>query len=87
MPGAERERNHGYEHQVTPLELFFDHVFVFATTRVTKLFTNDPSWGGLLRGMLALGAMWWAMLSRSSRPMRSSSLCIRPMSRTGGSDG
>jgi Bacterial low temperature requirement A protein (LtrA) len=42
---AEREGEHGDEHQVTPLELFFDLVFVFAITQVTKLLTNDPSLG------------------------------------------
>jgi low temperature requirement protein LtrA len=29
---AEREREHDPEHQVTPLELFFDLTFVFAFT-------------------------------------------------------
>jgi low temperature requirement protein LtrA len=57
---AEHEREDGAEHQVTPLELFFDLVFVFAITQVTKLLTNDPSWHGLLRGMLVLAAIWWA---------------------------
>jgi low temperature requirement protein LtrA len=34
---AERELERGDEHQVTPLELFFDLVFVFAITQVTSL--------------------------------------------------
>lgn len=46
--------------QVTPLELFFDLVVVFAITQVTGFISEDPSWGGLLRGMLLLGALWWA---------------------------
>jgi low temperature requirement protein LtrA len=46
--------------RVTPLELFFDLVFVFAITQVTGFLSADPSWGGLLRGMLLLGALWWA---------------------------
>ena len=46
--------------RVTPLELFFDLVFVFAITQVTSLLSADPTWGGLLRGMLVLGALWWA---------------------------
>jgi low temperature requirement protein LtrA len=33
---AERELEHGDEHQVTPLELFFDLVFVFAITQVAR---------------------------------------------------
>jgi low temperature requirement protein LtrA len=48
------------EHQVTPLELFFDLVFVFAITQVTSLLADDPTWGGVLRGMLVLVALWWA---------------------------
>jgi low temperature requirement protein LtrA len=48
------------EERVTPLELFFDLVFVFAITQVTSLLSDDPTWGGVLRGMLILGALWWA---------------------------
>jgi low temperature requirement protein LtrA len=57
---AEREHEHGGEHQVTPLELFFDLVFVFAVTQVTSLLADDPTWSGVLRGMLILAALWWA---------------------------
>jgi low temperature requirement protein LtrA len=57
---AERELERGEEHQVTPLELFFDLVFVFAMTQVTSLLADDPTWGGVLRGMLILTALWWA---------------------------
>ena len=60
MSDAERELDHPAEHQVTPLELFFDLVFVFAITQVTSLLANDPTWGGVLRGMLVLVALWWA---------------------------
>jgi low temperature requirement protein LtrA len=56
----ERELEHGGEHQVTPLELFFDLVFVFAFTQVTRLLVDDPTWGGVFRGMLVLAALWWA---------------------------
>ena len=48
------------QERVTPLELFFDLVFVFAITQVTSLLSADPTWVGLLRGMLVLGALWWA---------------------------
>ena len=47
-------------HRVTPLELFFDLVVVFAITQVTLFLSRDPTWGGLLRGLLLLGALWWA---------------------------
>src|SRR5690349_5285286 len=48
------------EHEVTPLELFFDLVFVFAITQVTSLLAHEPTWRGVLRGMLVLAAVWWA---------------------------
>jgi low temperature requirement protein LtrA len=57
---AEPELENGDEHQVTPLELFFDLAFVFAMTQVTSLLADDPTWGGVLRGMLVLAALWWA---------------------------
>jgi low temperature requirement protein LtrA len=34
------------EQRVTPLELFFDLVVVFAITRVTSFLSHDPTWGG-----------------------------------------
>jgi low temperature requirement protein LtrA len=46
--------------RVTPLELFFDLVVVFAITQVTEFLSDDPTWPGLLRGLLLLGALWWA---------------------------
>jgi low temperature requirement protein LtrA len=45
---------------VTSLELFFDLVLVFAFTQVTSFLSSDPTGGGLLRGLLMLGALWWA---------------------------
>src|SRR6266550_498862 len=55
-PRVEREQ------RVTPLELFFDLVFVFAFTQVTTVLSDDPTWSGLGHGLLILGAVWWAML-------------------------
>jgi low temperature requirement protein LtrA len=46
--------------RVTPLELFFDLVFVFAITQVTGFLAADPTWAGLLRGLMLLAALWWA---------------------------
>src|SRR5213594_2880360 len=46
--------------RVTALELFFDLVVVFAITQVTSFLSRNPTWGGLLRGALLLGALWWA---------------------------
>ena len=48
------------EQRVTPLELFFDLVFVFAITQVTGFLVANEGWDGLLRGLLLLGALWWA---------------------------
>ena len=48
------------EERVTPLELFFDLVFVLAITQCTALMASDPSWEGLARGLLVLGVLWWS---------------------------
>jgi low temperature requirement protein LtrA len=48
------------DERVKPLELFFDLVFVFGLTQVTTMLSADPTWGGLLRGILVLAALWWA---------------------------
>ena len=45
---------------MTPLELFFDLVFVFALTEVTSFLAGDPTWHGLSRAVLLLAALWWA---------------------------
>jgi low temperature requirement protein LtrA len=47
------------ETEVTPLELFFDLVFVFALTQVTGFMSDDPTWAGVGRGLLILAALWW----------------------------
>jgi low temperature requirement protein LtrA len=52
--------NESGEQRVTPLELFFDLVFVFAITQVTSMLADDQTWGGLGRALLVLGALWWA---------------------------
>ncbi len=54
QPAAEREQ------RVTPLELFFDLVFVYAITQVTVLMSRHPTWVGLGHGLLVLAAVWWA---------------------------
>jgi low temperature requirement protein LtrA len=46
--------------RVTPLELFFDLVFVLAITQSTALMAATPTWEGLARGLLVLGVLWWA---------------------------
>ena len=46
--------------QVTPLELFFDLVFVLALTQCTQLMADTPSWEGLAQAMLILALLWWS---------------------------
>jgi low temperature requirement protein LtrA len=46
--------------RVTALELFFDLVFVLAITQGTHLMADHPDWGGLGRGLLVLGVLWWS---------------------------
>lgn len=46
--------------RVTPLELFFDLVFVLAITQCTSLMAAHSGWAGLAQGLLVLGMLWWA---------------------------
>ena len=48
------------EQRVTPLELFFDLVFVFAITQVTLMMSDNPTWPGVGGGLIVLAALWWA---------------------------
>jgi low temperature requirement protein LtrA len=47
---------------VTPLELFFDLVFVFALTQVTALMADDVTPRGFIRGVLIVGLLWWSWI-------------------------
>ena len=46
--------------RVMPLELFFDLVFVLALTQCTALMADQPTWEGLVKGVLVLAVLWWA---------------------------
>ncbi|HEY7121531.1 MAG TPA: low temperature requirement protein A [Solirubrobacterales bacterium] len=48
------------EERVTPLELFFDLVFVLSFTQVTVKMAENPGWQSLGEGLLILAAVWWA---------------------------
>ncbi len=61
----DHERTVGEAHSVTPLELFFDLVFVFALTQVTALLAEDLTWVGMLRGFAVLAVIWWAWVGYS----------------------
>jgi low temperature requirement protein LtrA len=49
--------------RVTPLELFFDLVFVLALTQCTALMAAEPTWTGLGKGILVLGVLWWSWVA------------------------
>jgi len=48
------------DQQVTFVELFFDLVFVFAITQVTKVVVEDLTWGGASEALLVFWMIWWA---------------------------
>jgi low temperature requirement protein LtrA len=52
------------DERVTPLELFFDLVFVLALTQCTTLMAHTslatPGWEAVIEGLLALGVLWWS---------------------------
>ena len=48
------------ERRVSPLELFFDLVFVFALTQVTGFLADHLTWTGMLQGAALLVVLWWA---------------------------
>jgi low temperature requirement protein LtrA len=49
-----------HEATVSPLELFFDLVFVFALTQVTGFLAEEPTFAQLGRGLVVLAIIWWA---------------------------
>ena len=63
------ERGDTDEVEVSPLELFFDLVFVFALTQVTAYMAHEVDAGhgleGLLRGVLLLMLLWWSWVGWS----------------------
>ena len=48
------------EERVTPLELFFDLVFVLALTQCTALMAATPTWAGVAKGLAVLAVLWWS---------------------------
>jgi low temperature requirement protein LtrA len=63
------ERHDLEDADVSPLELFFDLVFVFALTQVTAYMAHEIDAGhgleGLLRGVLVLMLLWWSWVGWS----------------------
>ncbi len=48
------------EERVTPLELFFDLVFVLALTQCTALMAATPTWAGVAKALAVLAVLWWS---------------------------
>lgn len=61
-PGASLppEPTADHEARVTPLELFFDLVFVFGFTQITGAVVHDPTAVGIGRAVLVFAVLWWA---------------------------
>ena len=57
--GLLRDRSRG-EQRVTPLELFFDLVYVYAITQLSHLLLGHPTVGGALQTLFLLLVVWWA---------------------------
>ena len=64
MSAGEPERSLGEtEQRVTPLELFFDLMFVFAITQVTGFIAAHPTWTRLVEALAILAVLWWAWVA------------------------
>jgi low temperature requirement protein LtrA len=50
------------QQRVTNVELFFDLVYVFAITQLTRFLEEDLTWQGVSRALLLLLAIWWAWI-------------------------
>jgi low temperature requirement protein LtrA len=57
---ASLHRDAGVEQRVTPLELFYDLVFVFAITQVSHLLLEHLTWQGAAQSTLVLLVVWWS---------------------------
>ena len=51
--------------RATPLELFFDLVYVFAFTQVTHLMADGESVASVFGGLAVLGVLWWSWASHA----------------------
>ncbi|WP_166806390.1 low temperature requirement protein A [Cryobacterium serini] len=45
--------------RVTYIELFFDLIFVFALTQLSRYLYANQSWGGALESIILVLALWW----------------------------
>ena len=58
-----QQRADAAEQRVTPLELFFDLMFVFAITQVTGFIAAKPTWSRLVEALAILAVLWWAWVA------------------------
>jgi low temperature requirement protein LtrA len=61
--GDSEQRPGEGEQRVTPLELFFDLMFVFAITQVTGFIAQHPTWTRLVEALAILAVLWWAWVA------------------------
>lgn len=59
MPPSESGDVSDSEEPVTPVELFFDLVFVFAFVQVTTFLAGNLTWIGVARAVALLAVLWW----------------------------
>ena len=57
--GLLREQT-GHDHRVTPTELFFDLVYVFAVTQISHTLVEYLTLHGAVQALMLLLAVWWA---------------------------
>jgi low temperature requirement protein LtrA len=50
------------QQRVTNMELFFDLVYVFAVTQLTRFLGENLTWQGALHAVVLLCAVWWAWM-------------------------
>ena len=50
------------QQRVTNMELFFDLVYVFAVTQLTRFLVDNLTWQGALHAVVLLCAVWWAWM-------------------------
>ena len=64
MPGHShlRDASKRTDHSVSPLELFFDLVFVFAVTQLSHYLLEHHTLAGTLQTLVMFLAMWWAWI-------------------------
>ena len=57
-----RDRDGAGSQRVTPVELFFDLVYVFAITQLSHLILDDLSVEGVAQAAFLLIVVWWAWI-------------------------